>query len=115
MLVAYLFGSHIRGASTSQSDVDVAVLLSTIPKNLLEYFLHLVNEASKVIRGELDLIILNLAPPLLKHQVIRHGKVIYCRDEGARVEFEAGAEDEYLDLRRANGRYDERLLREISA
>jgi len=37
--VVYLFGSYARGANTPLSDVDIAVLLSETPKNLLEYLL----------------------------------------------------------------------------
>jgi len=89
VLVAYLFGSYARSNQTIKSDVDIAILLSTLPHEILEYYLHLVNELSRVSNGEIDLIILNTAPPLLKHQVIKHGIVIHCSDERARIEFEA--------------------------
>lgn len=41
--VAYLFGSYAKGNQTSKSDIDVAVLLSEIPRKILRY-LHLINE-----------------------------------------------------------------------
>lgn len=80
---------------------------------MLEYYLHLVDELSKILGNDVDLIILNRAPPLLKHQVIKHGKLVYCRDEKSRIEFEARAQDEYLDFSRAMARYDECLVREV--
>ncbi len=40
-------------------------------------------------------------------------RVIYCGDEGARIEFEARAQEEYLDFIRAAERYDECLLRSL--
>lgn len=32
VLVAYLFASYLRGGQTSQSDIDIAILLSEVPK-----------------------------------------------------------------------------------
>jgi predicted nucleotidyltransferase len=115
VLVAYLFGSYAKGNQTTKSDIDIAVLLSEAPKKMLEYYLHLVNEVSQVLGNNVDLIILNTAPPLLKHQTIKHGKLIYCRNEKARIEFEARAQDEYLDFSRAIARYDECLMKEVLA
>ena len=82
---------------------------------MLEYYLRLLNGLSQVLGGEVNLVILNKAPPLHKHQIIKHGKLAYCKDEKARIEFEARAEDEYLDFSRAIARYDECLLKELSA
>ena len=114
ILLAYLFGSKARGIETSQSDTDIAILLSELPENLLDFYLNLVDRLSEVVGDRVDLVTLNTAAPLLKHQVIKHGRVAYCRDEKARVEFEAGAEREYMDFRIYRERYDEALLEEIS-
>jgi len=111
--VAYLFGSYAKKTGTADSDIDIAVLLSETPKKTLEYYLHLVNELSKILGNEVDLIILNASPPLLKHQVIKHGKIVYSRDEGERITFEARAESEYLDFSRALTRYNECLINQI--
>lgn len=114
VLAAYLFGSYARGGQTAESDIDIAVLLSDSSKNL-QYYLHLVNEVSKVLGDKVDLVILNTAPPILKHQVIKHGKLVYCKDEEARIRFEAWAQDEYLDFSRAIARYDECLMKQALA
>jgi len=113
--VAYLFGSYAKKTRTADSDIDIAVLLSETPKKTLEYYLHLVNELSKILGNEVDLIILNASPPLLKHQVIKYGKIVYSRDEGERITFEARAESEYLDFSRALTRYNECLINQILA
>lgn len=115
VLIAYLFGSYARGVQTTKSDVDVAVLLSETPLKMLEYFLHLGNELSTALNNEVDLIILNAAPPLLKHQIIKHGKLLYCKDEKTRIKFEAKAQDEYLDFSIAIARYDKCFIKEILA
>lgn len=62
--------------------------------------------------NEIDLIILNTAPPLLKHQTIKHGKLVYCGNEKARIQFEARSQDEYLDFSRVAKRYDQCLIKQ---
>ncbi|MEM3041584.1 MAG: nucleotidyltransferase domain-containing protein [Nitrososphaerota archaeon] len=118
ILVAYLFGAYVKGGQTSISDLDIAILLSEEPKllkELLEYYLYLLNRLSNILGDRVDLIILNLSPPLLKYQVMKHGKVVYSRDERARVEFEAGSLREYLEFSRLMARYDECLMRQALA
>lgn len=60
--VAYLFGSYARKVNTLKSDVHIAILLSEIPKRLLDYSLYLINRLLEVIGDDLDLVILNIAP-----------------------------------------------------
>jgi hypothetical protein len=101
--------------NTPKSDIDIAVLLSETPKKLLEYYLYLVNRISEILGNNVDLIILNTSPPLLKHQVIKHGKIIYSQNEEARITFEARAQSEYLDFSRAIARYNECFMKQILA
>jgi len=114
VLVAYLFGSKSKGVETPQSDTDIAIMLSEIPENLLGFYLNLIDRLSNILGDAIDLVVLNTAAPFLKHQVIKHGRIIYCRDDKARVEFEARAEDEYMDLKIYRERYAKALLKEIS-
>jgi predicted nucleotidyltransferase len=111
--VAYLFGSHAKKTQTPKSDIDIAVLLSETPKKLLEYYLILVDKLSEILGNNVDLIILSTSPPLLKHQVIKHGKIIYSQNEEARITFEAIAQSEYLDFSRAITRYNECFMKQI--
>ena len=115
VLVAYLFGSYARGLETPRSDVDIAVLLSEVPERPLEYYLHLERELAKVLEMDVDLVFLNDAPPLLKYQVIKYGRLLFSRDERVRVMFEAKSLCEYLDFSRVLRRYDECFMRRILA
>jgi len=114
ILVAYLFGSKARGIQTPESDTDVAVLLSALPEDALDYYLCLVDRLSRVVGSPVDLVFLNDAPLLLRHQVIKHGRVLFSRDEAARVEWEAGSVKEYMDFAPRSDEYDEALLEEAS-
>ena len=115
VLVAYLFGSHARKVHTEKSDIDIAVLLSETPKDLLGYYLRLMNGLSEILGNEVDLVILNSSPPLLKHQVIKYGEIVFSRSEGARIAFEARAQSEYLDFSRAMERYNECFMKQTLA
>ncbi|OGD47006.1 hypothetical protein A3K69_01570 [Candidatus Bathyarchaeota archaeon RBG_16_57_9] len=114
ILVAYMFGSRSRGLQTLESDTDVAVLLSTLPEDALDLYLDLVDRLSRVVGGPVDLVFLNAAPLLLRHQVIKHGRVLFSRDEAARVQFETRSVKEYMDFRPRSDEYDEALVEEVS-
>ena len=74
-----LFGSHATGRTTSESDVDIAVQTECPEKMAdLDYHLDLAAELSACLgKGEIDLVFLNGADPLLKSEVGRHGKVLF--------------------------------------
>ncbi|RLI41053.1 nucleotidyltransferase domain-containing protein [Candidatus Bathyarchaeota archaeon] len=113
VVVAYLFGSAARGAMGRLSDVDVAVLLSDAYALTLDYRLHLMGKLAGVVGREADVVILNEAPPLLRYEVIKCGRVLYCRDELARVAFEERTLDEYLDMGRIEREYFRCLLQDV--
>lgn len=98
----YLFGSAAQGILTPVSDLDIAVLL---PEDVSseEYFdrqLQMTLDLMQLLHtDEIDLVILNHAPPLLKHQVVTKGKLLYCRDGSALKRFELRAFAEYLDFK----------------
>jgi len=102
LVALYLFGSTAAGTDTRLSDVDVAVLLpEELPKtDYLEFRLELAAELSQLLRTDaVDLVILNDAPPLLRHRAIIQGKLIYSGDDIARVRFEVRTLQEYLDVK----------------
>ena len=114
VLVAYLFGYRVAGKARSDSDVDTAVLLSEEDGVArFERRLRLMNEVSDVCGREADVIVLNDAPPLLQHQVLKHGRLVFERDRAARVEFEVRAGKIYADLKPMRRFFQEALFREI--
>jgi predicted nucleotidyltransferase len=118
VLVAYLFGSHARGKPTPISDIDLAVLLSeAVPReSYLDYRIALMQELTKIFRSdEVQVIILNQAPPLLAYKAVVEGKPLLCRDEVARLRFRTDATRRYLDtkpLRRIQNTATARRIRE---
>jgi len=118
VLVAYLFGSQASGRPTPISDVDFAVLLSgAVPReSYLDYRIALMQELTRIFRSdEVQVVILNQAPPLLAYKVIIEGRLLLCRDEVARLRFRTDATRRYLDtkpLRRLQVTATARRIRE---
>lgn len=114
---AYLFGSCARGDQGPASDIDIAVFLDR-RLSVFAYRLRLIDVLTRELGTErFDLIILNDAPPVLKYEVVRQGRVIK-EDHERRVAFEAKVLAEYLDtahLRQTQEAYLKEQLRQGGA
>lgn len=99
--LAYLFGSAARGKLTPLSDIDIAVLFSDKVKEE-DYFnkaLRLAHEIGNVFEiDRVDVINLKTATsPLLKHNAVFKGKLIFGKDRKKQFELESGIMKEYED------------------
>lgn len=114
--LAYLFGSFARDAQTPLSDIDIALLLKE-PLTRAEAFDKTISFTHKLIglfhTNEIDVVILNIATPHIKFNVIRDGQIIYNRDEKSRVNFEVKAMDEYFDTALLRKEYKKSLFKNI--
>jgi predicted nucleotidyltransferase len=96
----YLFGSVVSGRARPDSDVDIAVLVSetVMRRDPFKYRLRLMSDLMKLLnRDDVDLILLNQAPPLLAHRVLSRGALIFERSASARVAFQVRTVNRYLD------------------
>ena len=69
---AYLFGSAASGRTRTDSDLDLAVLLTRpiSASRSLDYRLKLMTDLGAALhRSDVDVVILNDAPPLLAHRI----------------------------------------------
>ena len=86
--------------------MDVAVLFDHLPTPaLLDWLTGGLGVATE---RRVDLVVLNVAPPLLAREVIRRGRLVMCRDEDERVGFETRTTARYQDtahLRRVQYAY----------
>jgi len=108
--VAYLFGSRAEGKAGPLSDFDIAILLDRHrdKREIFDYRLKLLNDLSFILKTrKLDVVIMNNAPLLLNYNIIKEGRVLYCRDELERVRFETYVLSRYLDRKY----YDERHIK----
>jgi predicted nucleotidyltransferase len=114
VIAAYLFGSQAGGAATPLSDVDIAVVLAPDATSPGAIQVALISDLMLALhRSDIDVVILNTAPPLLKERAIS-GRLLYCRNELARVRFEVAARREYFDTKPLRDAQDRALLERYS-
>jgi len=102
VVAAMLFGSQATGNAGPLSDVDVAVWADPALERSgrFDLRLELMRVASRALHtDEVDLIILNDAPPLLQHRALRDAQRLVERDPRARVRLETRAMLDYLDTK----------------
>jgi len=101
---AYLFGSYANGRQHQDSDLDIAIYLNDKAQKHNSEFCSNDNQAkiiSELVQithiNDIDLIILNTAPALLKYQIVTSGQRIFCKDDILRKRFELMTIKLYFD------------------
>ena len=99
ILEAYLFGSRARGDARPASDIDVAVYVdeARLDDRGFGYDAELAEALSVACGSTADAVILNRAPPLLYHRVLRDGIRLLARDLRATTTREGQALSRYYD------------------
>jgi predicted nucleotidyltransferase len=117
--LAFLFGSRARGQARNDSDIDVAVLLTdeAAAADRGRTIRQLAAGLGRVVSSTLlDIVVLNDAPALLRHRVLRDGIMLMERSSEDRVRFARKAICEYQDQQvrreRATHARIQRLTRE---
>ena len=118
--LAWLHGSRARGTARRESDIDVAVLLdddqAANPTAIKDSIWRLAGGLGREVPSDrLDLVLLNGAPALLRHRVVRDGVLLFARSEAERVRFVRRTIREYQDLEprlREHTRYRVQRLKE---
>jgi hypothetical protein len=101
VLEAYLFGSLARGEAQAHSDVDVAVYVDrALARDApFGYAAELTGVLMAALgRNDVDVVILNDAPPLLYGRVLRDGVRLFSRDMRATTVREGQAMSRYCDF-----------------
>ena len=101
ILEAYLFGSQARRGAQLHSDVDVAVYVDPdrLVDSLFGYAAELTAEIVALLQSnDVDVVVLNRAPPLLYHRVLRDGLRLFTRDAPATTTREGRALSRYCDF-----------------
>jgi predicted nucleotidyltransferase len=116
VLFAYLFGSQATGKVTPISDVDIAVYIDE-HLNSSEQFklqLHLVGVLCQALqRNDVEVAVLNDTDVVLRYQVLKNGRIIFCRDKAAKNEFFVRTISEYLDAEPMRAFHREKMKEQI--
>lgn len=100
IVAAYVFGSYAKGHERADSDIDIGLLLAHDEDGGGLYPERIAGELKDTlkIKHDIDVRILNRGTLLFLHQVL-NGKLIFCRDERRRIEFETSTIRKYLDFK----------------
>ena len=80
--------------------MDIAVLVTdkAIRRDSFKYRLSMTTDLMTLLkRDDVDLVLLNQAPPLLAHRILSRGRLIFERSASARVRFQVQTVNRYLD------------------
>jgi predicted nucleotidyltransferase len=98
----YLFGSAAKETQYAGSDVDIAILVDEkkLRGKTMDVLRHDYYAASPRLSLRIvDIVILNTAPPYLKHRIVKIGLLLFDKKRSLRVKFIARAILEYLDYK----------------
>lgn len=101
ILEAYLFGSHARGQARPDSDIDVAVYIDEerAEDGDWGYRAELATALMAALGADdVDVVVLNRAPVLLYHRVLRDGVRLISRDLRATTTRAGQALSRYFDF-----------------
>lgn len=100
VVAGMIFGSQASGAVGPLSDVDIGVWVDPAlsPRLRAEARTDLSLAAREALAtDEVDVVILNDAPPLLRHRAMKGGARLFDRDPRTRVRLETAALLDYFD------------------
>ena len=95
IVAIYIFGSVATAKNRPGSDIDVAIMVRGRVKGMER--VQLETSLSNFLEKDVDLIIFGEVTPLLQHQILKYGCLIYERDPKERMRQEIAARREYLD------------------
>ncbi len=113
VVFAYLFGSQTRGEAGPLSDIDIAIGFDQAvgPDERYDLRLEVLGELTDLFKtDDIDLVVLNDAPPLLAHRILREGQLLFSADEKTRMAFETSAVLKYLDWKPHIEKYTRQVL-----
>jgi predicted nucleotidyltransferase len=97
---AYLFGSQAKGTAGALSDIDIAVYFDdeAVADVRFDLRLKVLGELTDLYKTDkVDLVVLNDAPPLLAHRILKEGLLVFSGNDKIRLEYETNAVLKYLD------------------
>ena len=116
VLALYLFGSGAQNCLQPLSDLDFGILLSRRfnKKQRFEKQIELIGKFNDFFgTDEIDLVVLNDAPPRFSFNILKHGKLLFFRDKKAIIDFREQLSNYYLDFKYFREDFDRAFIEGI--
>ena len=111
VLAVILFGSQAKNKSTLNSDIDLAVLFDPHQLPTFDQLIDQKETLSAQLRTPIDLVNLNKANPILKHQIFTQGTILFNQNPSYLTEFASRSLVEYEDLKRIRAPIEKAILK----
>ncbi|HGJ67467.1 TPA: nucleotidyltransferase domain-containing protein [bacterium] len=112
IILAYMFGSQVKGKIGPLSDFDISILPTNNFVQKTKYYIS--SELSKILGKPVDIVIFNRAPIELRFNVISNNILLFAKDEFTRIEVEATTMSLYFDYLPELKTQRNELLREVT-
>lgn len=106
----YIFGSFASQREGPTSDIDIAILLFAGPLSFQRKN-NIILDLNEITEREVDCVELNEAAPVLQMQILKNGKLLFCKDKRHLNEFTIKVIRNYLDLKQIRKPIEDRLGR----
>lgn len=114
VMFGYLFGSYAKDQAKGNSDIDIGIYLNDFkPKLAYTYKIEETEEIQRLYGKKIDLVLINQAPPILRHEIIKYGILIKEQDREFLVKFKVRSFYQYLDQIYITDRFFEKNKTEI--
>jgi predicted nucleotidyltransferase len=116
IICLFVFGSLAQGKLKPLSDLDFAVLLSNQLNRQERFQMHLdlIGILSSLFRtDEIDLVLMNDAPMRFSYNIMKKGKILFCKDKTAFINFHHSITMQYLDFKFFRDHFDKTFLTKI--
>ena len=95
IVAAFVFGSMATDRARVRSDMDVAIMTRGSVEGIQK--IRWETALSTLLGEDVDVVIFSEATPLLQHQILKDGFLVYDGDLGERVRQEVVSRHRYLD------------------
>lgn len=98
IIFAYIFGSYAKNKLRKDSDLDLAVYLQN---DIDTYdYLDMKRRLTEKLKREVDLIILNTAPPLLRYEIYKNNILLYTHSKTRESRYKVETLFQYSDMKK---------------
>jgi len=103
VLAIILFGSYAKDLSKEISDIDIAVIVRNLDKRIE-------SEIGSMYSQKFDVVLFHRLPLHIQFEVLKNGKVIFCKDEKNLLEIKRRVLHKYIEMSDMYERIKRRIL-----